>query len=144
MSAPFARADLAGVVMVARLDILLIEDSPSQALRVQLVLQRAGYTVQITPDGDTGWHQAYTVAPRLILLDVDLPILDGFQVLTRLKRDLATANIPVVMLTHREHIGDVERAIALGADGYLFKDDGDRQLAAVVAQLLRSTAPHDP
>ena len=79
--------------------------------------------------------------PRLILLDVDLPTLDGFQVLARLKRDPATANIPIVMLTHREHIDHVERAIALGASDYLFKDDGDRQLGALVAQLLLATEP---
>jgi DNA-binding response OmpR family regulator len=131
------------VLMDERPDILLIEDSPSQALRAQLVLQRAGYTVQIAPDGAAGWHQAHALAPRLILLDVDLPTFDGFQLLARLKRDRATANIPVVMLTHREHIDHVERAISLGADDYLFKDDGERQLCAVVAQLLSATEPQN-
>jgi DNA-binding response OmpR family regulator len=131
------------MVVEERPDILLIEDSRSQALQVQLLLQRAGYTVQIAVDGAAGWRQAIAVTPRLILLDVDLPLFDGFQLLARLKRDPATAHIPVVMLTHREHIGSVERAIALGVDGYLFKDDAQRQLGAVVSQLVRPTARHD-
>jgi CheY-like chemotaxis protein len=132
------------VTMHAGPDILLIEDSASQALQLQLILQRAGYRVTLANDGLVGWRAACAQPPRLILLDVDLPALDGFQVLARLKRDPATANIPVVMLTHREHIDHVERAIALGASDYLFKDDGDRLLGAVVAQLLPATEPQDP
>jgi CheY-like chemotaxis protein len=132
------------VTMHAGPDILLIEDSVSQALQLQLLLQRAGYRVTLASDGLVGWRTACAQLPRLILLDVDLPGLDGFQVLARLKRDPATANIPVVMLTHREHIDHVERAIALGASDYLFKDDGDRHLGAVVAQLLPATESQDP
>jgi DNA-binding response OmpR family regulator len=117
-------------------DILLIEDSPSQALQFQLLLQRAGYHVCIAGDGAEGWRMACEDLPRLILLDVDLPTLDGFQILARLKRDRATTSIPVLMLTNREHISNVERAISLGVDGYLFKDDASTQLCAAVAPLL--------
>lgn len=130
--------------MEERLDILLIEDSPSQALRIQLLLQRAGYTVQIAIDGAAGWRQVYAATPRLILLDVDLPTFDGFQLLAGLKRDPATAHIPVVMLTDRDHIGSVERAIALGANDYLFKDDAPYQLVSAVGQLVPLASPHDP
>jgi CheY-like chemotaxis protein len=132
------------MTMDEQADILLIEDSPSQALRAKLVLQRAGYTVQIAIDGGVGWYQVHVVAPRLILLDVDLPIFDGFQLLARLKRDPTTAHIPVVMLTHREHIDHVERAIALGASDYLFKDDAEYQLTTVVAQLIPPSLSHQP
>ena len=118
------------------MDILLIEDSPSQALRFMLMLRRAGYEVQIANDGAEGWRLACSEPPRLILLDVDLPTLDGFQVLSRLKRGRATAAIPVLMLTNREHVSNVERAIELGADGYLFKDDVVDLLCPSVRQLL--------
>jgi DNA-binding response OmpR family regulator len=117
-------------------DILLIEDSPSQALQTRLLLERAGYTVQVADDGAAGWRQAYELAPQMILLDVDLPTLDGFQVLARLKRDRATADIPVVMLTYRQHISHVERAITLGAADYFFKDDPIHQLYVVIKQQL--------
>ncbi|WP_322821960.1 response regulator [Chloroflexus sp.] len=117
-------------------DILLIEDSPSQALNFRLMLERAGYQVQVAPDGLTGWRTACTQSPRMILLDIDLPALDGFQVLSRLKRDQQTKKIPVVMLTHRDRIDSVQRALDLGADDYLFKDDVPYELLNVVSQVL--------
>ena len=117
-------------------DILLIEDSLCQALQFQLLLQRAGYRVRIVAAGAEGWRVAAEDLPQLILLDVDLPTLDGFQILARLKRDRATTALPVLMLTNREHISNVERAISLGVDDYLYKDDASAQLCAAVAQLL--------
>lgn len=118
--------------------VLIIEDSSSQALQFQLVLQRAGYQVQVVADGTAGWRYACAQRPQIILLDVDLPGMDGFQVLARLKRGHATASIPVVMLTHREHISNVARAIELGADDYLFKDEALQQVGSAVEQLLHS------
>lgn len=104
--------------------ILLIEDSPSQALQLRLLLQQvAGYTVQVVSDGVEGWRQACAEHPALILLDINLPSLDGFQILSRLKRNRQTIHIPVIMLTTSDSVSDVERAIALGANDYLFKDD---------------------
>jgi DNA-binding response OmpR family regulator len=120
--------------MIDRLDILLIEDSPTQALRFQLILERAGYRVDVAADGAEGWRRACQDQPRLILLDVDLPSLDGFQVLTRLKRGRATAAIPVVMLTNREHVSHVLKALEYGADDYLPKQDALQQLCAVIEQ----------
>jgi DNA-binding response OmpR family regulator len=125
--------------------ILLIEDSFSQALRLQLLLQRAGYEVSIASDGAEGWRQACDNAPDLILLDVNLPTLDGFQVLTRLKFGRSTAHIPVIMLARCEYVGTIERAIALGAAAYLFKDDclgkddGASYLCATVSSFLEKS-----
>ncbi|MBX0331498.1 response regulator [Oscillochloris sp. ZM17-4] len=125
-------------------DILLIEDSQSQAVRFRLMLERAGYSVQIVADGAAGWRAACAHPPRLILLDIDLPSLDGFQILGRLKRDRATSTIPVVMLTHRDNVKSVQQAIDLGADDYLFKDDAPYELCATVAQSIKSgsSSPH--
>ena len=120
-------------------DILLIEDSQSQALSFKLMLERAGYSVEVAGDGIEGWRQAYASNPRMILLDIDLPSLDGYQILGRLKRHRRTASIPVVMLTHRDNVTSVQRAIDLGADDYLFKDDAPYELCATVAQALAST-----
>jgi DNA-binding response OmpR family regulator len=117
-------------------DILLIEDSPTQALRFQLLLQRAGYRVHIIADGAEGWRVACDDLPRLILLDVDLPTMDGFQVLARLKRGRATAKIPIIMLTNREHVSNVMQALDMGADNYLPKPDALEQLQSAVEELL--------
>ncbi|HEU5011443.1 MAG TPA: response regulator [Roseiflexaceae bacterium] len=122
--------------MNAGCDILLIEDSASQALRVQLLLQRAGYQVDVATDGEAGWHAAYTHSPRLILLDIDLPKLNGFQVLSRLKRGQQTRHIPVVMLTNREHVSHVLQSLELGADDYLPKPDMPTHIQTVVEQFL--------
>lgn len=127
--------------MIDPSDILLIEDSPTQALRFRLMLERAGYQVAIAVDGAAGWRQACARPPRVILLDIDLPSLDGFQILDRLKRDRRTAAIPVVMLTHRDNVASVQRAIDLRASDYLFKDDAPYELCATVAQALEA-APH--
>ncbi|GEM_PF-1249159 len=121
-------------------DILLIEDSPSQALRFRLMLQRASYHVDVAVDGADGWRQACAHPPRLILLDIDLPTLNGFQVLSRLKRGRVTAAIPVIMLTHRAHVSSVLQAIEMGATDYLFKDDAPYSLCAAVDQLLAAEA----
>ncbi len=122
--------------MNQRLDILIIEDSASQAMYFQLLLQRAGYTVLTVNNGAAGWQSAWDENPRLILLDVDLPSLDGFQVLLRLKRSATTAKIPVIMLTNREHVSDVERAITLGVNNYLFKGDAPYALCNIVRDTL--------
>ncbi|MFN3372985.1 MAG: PleD family two-component system response regulator [Chloroflexus sp.] len=120
-------------------NILLIEDSPSQALQFRLMLEQAGYYVQVAATGMEGWRTAHSLQPGLILLDIDLPGLDGFQVLSRLKRDRATKGIPVVMLTHRDQIHSVQRALELGADDYLYKDDAVSALLPVVEQAMALT-----
>lgn len=128
--------------------IMLIEDSPSQALQLRLILQQvSNYQVRVISDGVEGWRQACADHPILILLDINLPSLDGFQILSRLKRNRNTAHIPVIMLTTSDSISDVERAIALGASDYLFKDDclfkskeARQQLYSAVWQFLK---PHD-
>jgi DNA-binding response OmpR family regulator len=122
------------------IDILLIEDSPSQATQLRLVLERAGYRVAHRADGVAGWQYAWSNQPRLVLLDIDLPAMNGFQVLGRLKRSYATAGIPVIMLTDQVHISNVEYALGLGASDYVAKEDAVQQLCAVVEGVLVSEA----
>lgn len=103
--------------------ILLIEDSPSQARCLQLVLQRAGYDVQIAGDGVQGWCQVCCKHPDLILLDINLPSIDGFGLLYLIRHYYMTATIPVVMLTVMNEASDREYAFELGANDYLCKHD---------------------
>lgn len=121
--------------------ILLIEDSPSQALRFWLLLIHAGYNVHIVGDGREGWKKACEEHPCLILLDLYLPGMSGLQVLTRLKHDCTTADIPVIILSNDDSVSQVEQAIALGATDYLFKADYMRtdagcQLQEAINQIL--------
>jgi len=132
--------------------IMLIEDSPSQALQLRLLLQQISphYQIRVISDGVEGWRQACAEHPILILLDINLPSLDGFQILSRLKRNRETASIPVIMLTTSDSVTDVERAISLGANDYLFKDDclfkskeAREQLHNAVSQFLKADYDYD-
>jgi DNA-binding response OmpR family regulator len=126
--------------------ILLIEDSTSQALLFQRLLQRAGYHVFLSSDGGDGLAQACAIEPTLILLDVNLPVMNGLQVLSRLKRHHPTADIPVVMLSDCDAVSEVEQAIELGANGYLFKKDyvlfhGVKRFLSAIVQVLQGAQP---
>lgn len=102
--------------------VLVVEDSQSQALRLKLELMRMGVAVEIAPSGDAGLRAARAVRPALIVLDIELPGIDGFSLCRALKSDPDTATIPVVMFTHREQLSDAQTALDLGADDYILKD----------------------
>lgn len=102
--------------------VLVVEDSQSQALRLKLELMRMGVAVEIAPSGDAGLQAARAARPALIVLDIELPGIDGFSLCRALKSDPDTATIPVVMFTHREQLNDAQTALDLGADDYILKD----------------------
>jgi len=102
--------------------ILLVEDSRTQALRFQLELLRYGLTIEIASSGTKGLAAARATRPDAIVLDVDLPELDGYSVCRSLKADPQTADIPVVMLTHRDQAQDALAGLEIGAVDYIPKD----------------------
>ena len=87
------------------------------------LLNREGYEVISALDGEVGLRLAKEKQPDLILLDLILPKIDGFEVLKRLKQDSTTQEIPVVVLTNLEQMEDIGRVLALGATTYLVKAD---------------------
>lgn len=102
--------------------ILVIEDELSLQKAIVDVLVINGYeAIGGGGDGEEGLHLAQSEKPDLILLDIILPKMNGFDVLTRLKADAATQPIPVIMLTNLESSGDIEKALSLGAMTYLVK-----------------------
>jgi DNA-binding response OmpR family regulator len=102
--------------------VLLIEDSRSQALRIQLELLRYGLSVEIASRGDQGMTSARNNLPAAIILDVDLPDTTGYELCQMLKSDPATAHIPVVMHTHRDAAQDALAGLQVGAEDYIPKD----------------------
>jgi CheY-like chemotaxis protein len=102
--------------------VLIVEDSPTQARRFAALL--ASYHVQtiVAANGLDGLREAAAHLPELIILDVNLPVMDGFQVCRRLKRDKETAHIPVVMLTASESADMTIQGLEAGADDYIPKD----------------------
>jgi len=101
--------------------ILFVEDEPTLQKTLGDVLVREGYKVISALDGKIGLRLAKSEKPDLILLDLVLPSMHGFQVLKRLKQDSETEKIPVIILTNLEKIEDVEKTIELGARTYLVK-----------------------
>ena len=116
--------------------VLLVEDSRTQALRLRLELLRYGLEIDIAQTGKAGLEAARAARPDAIILDVDLPELDGYSVCRTLKVDPATAHIPIVMLTHRDQANDALAGLETGALDYIPKDSFAAQnLLAALQQL---------
>ncbi|MEK7066860.1 MAG: response regulator [Patescibacteria group bacterium] len=103
--------------------ILFIEDEVSLQTTLGGALKEAGFEIENAYDGETGLKTAQTSKPDLILLDLILPKMDGFQVLRDLKSGAGTKDIPVIVLTNLESADDVGKVIALGATTYLVKSN---------------------
>jgi DNA-binding response OmpR family regulator len=101
---------------------LLIEDSPTQATEIAAALQSNGLDVLTAADGLTGLNMVYDHNPVLVVLDVNLPEMNGYQVCQRLKRDPQTANIPVIILTSADSSDATLAGLEAGADDYIPKD----------------------
>jgi len=101
--------------------ILLVEDESALQKTLGEVLGQEGYEIFSALNGEVGLRMAKDIKPDLILLDLILPKLHGFEVLKGLKGDEETKDIPVIVLTNLESMADIEKAIELGAKGYLVK-----------------------
>ena len=98
--------------------LLLVEDTPEIWDFLSRRLQRRGHEVRLAHDGQAGVEAARDGRPEVILLDMNLPVLDGWTVARRLKDDPATRGIPIIALTAHALTGDRDKAIAAGCDDY--------------------------
>ena len=101
--------------------VLIIEDEKLIIVSTQMVLEAAGFRVESATNGEDGIAKARSQTPDLILLDIMMPGIDGWETLTRLKRDPATAGIPVVIFTAREHARGHQKSSEMGAADYFRK-----------------------
>mgnify|MGYP000274069851 CR=1 FL=1 len=101
--------------------ILFIEDESALQKTLSDYLKKEGYEVISALDGESGLRLAQTQKPDLILLDLILPKMDGFEVLRKLMENPETKEIPVIILTNLERMEDISRALELGAKTYLVK-----------------------
>lgn len=104
-----------------RRTILLIEDNEQNRYLVTFLLEQHGHTVVAAPDGRRGIEIAARLVPDLILLDIQLPVMDGYAVARALRGFEALRSIPIVAVTSYAMVGDRERALAAGCSGYLEK-----------------------
>ena len=121
--------------------LLLVEDDPALSELLEYRFQNEGYNVRCTGDGDEALVLAAEDVPDLIILDWMIEGTSGIEVCRRLRRDKATAHVPIIMLTAREGEDDKIRGLETGADDYLTKPFSPRELLARVAAVLRRIRP---
>ncbi|MBI4886937.1 MAG: response regulator [Acidobacteria bacterium] len=104
-----------------RVDILIVEDSPTQAQRLQHILEQQGYRVTCAANGRLALDAAHQRKPALVISDVVMPEMDGYEVCRRLKADSSLSDVPVILVTTLSDPGDVIRGLECGADNFIFK-----------------------
>jgi two-component system cell cycle response regulator DivK len=120
--------------------VLVVEDNPANMTLATFLLKSAGYAVLSATDAEAGLALARREQPDLVLMDIQLPGMDGLEACAILKKDLATRDIPVIALTALAMKGDEERIRAAGCDGYIAKPLAYREFLATIAARLQKAA----
>ena len=116
--------------------ILIVDDEPNIIASLEFLLGRGGYDVRVARNGEEALSEAERFAPELVLLDVMMPKLNGYEVCQRLRQGPAGRLMKIVMLTARGRDVDVRKGMALGADLYVTKPFSTKDLVARVKELL--------
>ncbi len=119
--------------------ILIVDDEPNIVLSLEFLMRQKGYETQVARDGEEALAAVESFRPDLVLLDVNLPRRDGFEVCQKLRADGWT-ELKIVMLTAKGRDIEIEKGLALGADAYVTKPFSTRELVACVAAMLGDRA----
>jgi two-component system cell cycle response regulator DivK len=123
--------------------VLVVEDNPANMKLTSLLLHTAGHDVLSALDAETALRLAHECSPDLILMDIQLPGMDGLAATAILKHDPATASIPIIALSALAMKADEERSQTAGCDAYIVKPLRYKELYAVLEHLLIRTEPAD-
>ena len=118
--------------------ILVVDDSPTETHIISNILEKQGHRVSVAVDGKDGVEKATQLIPDLILMDIVMPELNGFQATRQLTKQPATANIPVIMVTTKDQKTDKMWAERQGAKGYITKPFVAEELIEEVNRILLS------
>jgi DNA-binding response OmpR family regulator len=116
--------------------VLVVDDEPNILLSLEFLMQQAGFSVATAADAEQALEQINRQCPDLLLLDISLPGMSGFDLLERLRADDATQTLPVIMLTAHGREVEKEKGMALGANDYVTKPFSTRELVNRVQVLL--------
>ncbi len=122
------------------MNILMVEDDEDIAELVSFNLERQGWKSGILRDGSEGWEAIRTQVPDLVILDIMLPGMDGFEIYRAMKAHAPTAGIPVLFLTARAQLDDKLECLQLGADDYMTKPFSPKELVLRVRNILARTS----
>lgn len=121
--------------------VLLAEDEPNIVESLRFLLERAGFDISVETDGPAALESVLQAPPDVLVLDVMLPDLDGYEVLRRLRTNRATSGLPVLMLTAKGQRENRETAIEAGADLFMTKPFDNSEIIQAVEQLAADTPP---
>jgi len=121
--------------------ILIVDDSPSQVMGISRIVEKLGHSALSAEDGAAGVEAAKRELPDLILMDVVMPNLNGFQATRSITREPTTKHIPVILVTTKDQDTDRVWGMRQGAKAYLAKPFGEDELAALIAQYLAPSGP---
>lgn len=117
--------------------ILIVEDSPSQREMLLSILQQTGLTITVASDGLEAWSQIQLSCPDVVVLDVVMPNMNGYELCRRLKTDPKTQNVRVIMCSTKGEEFDRNWGMRQGADAYIVKPFQSKEFLGTVKQLLQ-------
>lgn len=118
------------------LRVLIIDDSPTEVYKLTTILEKNGYSVEVAETGEQGLEMAQNSPPDLILMDVVMPGLNGFQATRQLSRSPETADVPVVIVSTKDQATDKVWGMRQGARAYLVKPISETQLMNAISEAL--------
>ena len=124
--------------------ILIVDDSPSQLLGIQRIVEKLGHEFITAEDGAAGVEVAKRELPDMVLMDVVMPNLNGFQATRTLSRDATTKHIPVILVTTKDQDTDRMWGLRQGAKAYLTKPFSEDELAEVIERIFNTTEAPPP
>ena len=124
--------------------ILIVDDSPSQLLGIQRIVEKLGHEFITAEDGAAGVEVAKRELPDMVLMDVVMPNLNGFQATRTLSRDASTKHIPVILVTTKDQDTDRMWGLRQGAKAYLTKPFSEDELAEVIERIFNTTDAPPP
>lgn len=124
--------------------ILIVDDSPSQLMGIRRIVEKLGHEALTAEDGAEGVDKARSEVPDLILMDVVMPNLNGFQATRAITRDAATRHIPVIMVTTKDQDTDRVWGMRQGAKAYLSKPFSENELSDVITKYLSGDGAPPP
>jgi DNA-binding response OmpR family regulator len=116
--------------------VLIADDEPNIVASLEFLMEQAGFEVKVAPDGAAALALVASFRPDLVLLDVMMPVKNGYEVCQHLKSDPATRAVKVVLLSAKGRDVEVAKGLELGADAYVTKPFSTRELVAKVQELL--------
>jgi len=120
-------------------DILIVDDEPGIVVPIQFLMEQQGYNVMIAENGEDALDLIYKYKPDLVLLDIMLPTIDGYEVCEIVRLNPSTRNVKIIFLTAKGREVEIAKGMALGADAYIVKPFSNAELVAKVNELLKNT-----